>query len=272
MTLTVVRHDDPAALLRRARPFLLRDEPETSLILGVAQNLAPDRPGPLLLTVERDDEVRAVALHIAPHSLLVTDVAPEDRAALRTTLLELVPDLPSMTGPMATVDALRTGWPQAHATVHMRLHKLERLIEPPVPPGQVRLATPADADALAPWAQGFTKDSGSDDPRPGAEVLAPYLDNGTLYLWEDGQARCMVGWSRDTPNGASISLVYTPPAHRGRGYATALAAHVSRLLLSRGKRFCVLFTNLANPTANAIYARIGYEPLSDHSTWSLRAP
>ena len=272
MTITVVPHDDPAALLQRARPFLLRHEAETSLILGIAQGLPPQQRGPLMLTVERNDEVHAVALRIPPHNLLVTTMEPDERAALRTALPKLASDLPGLTGPSATVEDLRAAWPHARLTLRMRLHRLERLIEPPVPAGEVRLATAADADALTSWAQGFTDESGSDDPRPGAEVLAPYLRNGTLYVWQNGDIRSMVGWSRDTPNGASISMVYTPSAHRGCGYATALVAHVSRLLLSRGKRFCVLFTNLANPTANAIYARIGYEPLQDVDTWSLRAP
>ena len=52
--------------------------------------------------------------------------------------------------------------------------------------------------------------------------------------------------------------VYTPPEARGRGFATALVAAVSRGLLAEGRPGCTLFTNLANPTSNAIYERIGY--------------
>ena len=29
------------------------------------------------------------------------------------------------------------------------------------------------------------------------------------------------------------------------------------------KRFCCLYTNLANPTSNRIYQAIGYEPIGD---------
>jgi hypothetical protein len=52
--------------------------------------------------------------------------------------------------------------------------------------------------------------------------------------------------------------VYTPPELRGRGYATALTAELSQRLLDQGRRFCFLFTDLTNPTSNAIYERIGY--------------
>jgi uncharacterized protein len=53
--------------------------------------------------------------------------------------------------------------------------------------------------------------------------------------------------------------VYTPTADRRRGYATALVARVSAEQLASGRTACYLHTDLANPTSNAIYARIGYE-------------
>ena len=45
--------------------------------------------------------------------------------------------------------------------------------------------------------------------------------------------------------------------------AGAVTAATSRLQLDRGRRFCFLYTDLANPTSNAIYLRIGYEPVCD---------
>ena len=72
-----------------------------------------------------------------------------------------------------------------------------------------------------------------------------------------------MGFGGPTPNGIRIGPVYTPPELRGRGYASALTAQVSQLQLDRGKRFCFLYTDLANPTSNAIYRRIGYERVCD---------
>jgi predicted GNAT family acetyltransferase len=56
--------------------------------------------------------------------------------------------------------------------------------------------------------------------------------------------------------------VYTPPGERGHGYAGALTAWVTRQILDRGSAAC-LYTDLANPTSNKIYAAIGYEPVAD---------
>jgi predicted GNAT family acetyltransferase len=34
-------------------------------------------------------------------------------------------------------------------------------------------------------------------------------------------------------------------------------------MLDEGRRFCFLYTDLANPTSNRIYTAIGYEPVTD---------
>lgn len=58
-----------------------------------------------------------------------------------------------------------------------------------------------------------------------------------------------------------VGPVYTPPEHRGRGYAGAAVAEVSRRVLEAGLRVC-LFTDQANPTSNRIYQRLGYRPVA----------
>ncbi len=66
------------------------------------------------------------------------------------------------------------------------------------------------------------------------------------------------------PGGARIAPVYTPPALRRRGYARAAVAALSSHLQSRGARSVFLFTDATNPTANALYRRIGFVPCGRH--------
>jgi predicted GNAT family acetyltransferase len=40
-------------------------------------------------------------------------------------------------------------------------------------------------------------------------------------------------------------------------------AELTRRLLGDGRRFVFLFTDLANPTSNSIYQRVGYRPVCD---------
>ena len=64
-----------------------------------------------------------------------------------------------------------------------------------------------------------------------------------------------------------MSLVYTPPEFRRRGYATACVGELSRMLLESGWEFCALFADLANGTANRVYQRIGYRPACDYDQY-----
>jgi hypothetical protein len=50
---------------------------------------------------------------------------------------------------------------------------------------------------------------------------------------------------------------------RRRGYGSAVTAAVTAERLAAGRRFCFLYTDLANPTSNRIYASLGYEPVCD---------
>ncbi len=84
-----------------------------------------------------------------------------------------------------------------------------------------------------------------------------------FFLWDDGEPVALAGKTRPTPNGCCIGPVYTPLEFRRKGYATALTAALSQLLLDEGKQFTALFTDLANPTSNSIYQKIGYRPVCD---------
>jgi hypothetical protein len=87
------------------------------------------------------------------------------------------------------------------------------------------------------------------------------------YLWEDPQPVSLACIARYTPHGAIVGPVYTPPEARGHGYASACVAALSQSLLDRGREFCALFTNMANPTSNHIYQEIGYQPCEEFAEY-----
>jgi predicted GNAT family acetyltransferase len=74
-------------------------------------------------------------------------------------------------------------------------------------------------------------------------------------------------------NGAAFGVdrigpVYTPPEARGRGYGSAVTAHLTQHIRAGGADAC-LFTDLANPTSNKIYAAIGYRPVADFHRYRI---
>ncbi len=93
-----------------------------------------------------------------------------------------------------------------------------------------------------------------------------------IWLWvEAGEAVALVAYGSPTPEGIRLGPVYTPPERRRQGYATSLVAEVSARLLEGGFRRCYLFTDLANPTSNAIYRRIGYEQVCESAEYGYEA-
>ena len=93
---------------------------------------------------------------------------------------------------------------------------------------------------------------------------------GGLTLWETaGEPVSMAGLTRPAAGQVRVGPVYTPPAHRGRGYGGAVTAAVSQAARDAGAAEVVLFTDLANPTSNALYQRLGYEAVSDRAIFSF---
>jgi hypothetical protein len=94
-------------------------------------------------------------------------------------------------------------------------------------------------------------------------------DFGLWVHTVDGEPVSMSAHTGPTPNGIRVSVVFTPPVHRDRGYATTLVARQSRWLLDSGHRYCFLYTDLANATSNAIYRRIGYHQIAESHEYSF---
>jgi hypothetical protein len=129
----------------------------------------------------------------------------------------------------------------------------------------MRPAERADRALLIAWIEAFTLEAlgKSEDAAPGVDRWLEHRGR-RLWLWEDGDLRVsLCGAGGETAHGIRIGPVYTPPEHRGHGYASNLVAQTSQLLLDEGRQFVTLFTDLANPTSNNIYQDIGYEPVAD---------
>jgi predicted GNAT family acetyltransferase len=118
------------------------------------------------------------------------------------------------------------------------------------------------------WGDGFARDVHLDHP-PDRERILHLIQSGSRFVWRDGDLVSMAGATGATPNGIRINSVYTPDEHRRHGYASALVAALSQRQLDAGRRFCFLFTDLANPTSNSIYQRIGYQPVSVFGEYSF---
>jgi predicted GNAT family acetyltransferase len=142
------------------------------------------------------------------------------------------------------------------------IYRLDRVEDVPMSPGELIQAREEHLDMLVEWMLGFSEATPQTWDREAAYQRArDRIADRSLYLWHDGQPVSMAWRSRPAGRGITVTGVYTPPEFRRRGYATSCVASLSRTLLAEGYQFCTLYTDLANPTSNSVYQKIGYRPV-----------
>jgi RimJ/RimL family protein N-acetyltransferase len=271
----VREHESAIAFLARVEPVLEPREREHHLILGIANAL----PAATFLTVERGEALHVAAIVSAKRLMVLSATVGDAAEALEALASWLPPNGHHPPGFIADVphaEAFARTWARLYGReprlkMRQRLHALTAVTAVPRAPGQLQPADAADIHLLLRWQGEFNREAmgRSHDPEL-RDQLARRLDDGEIYLWIDGEPRSMAASARPTRRGVAINSVYTPPELRGRGYATSCVAALSQQLLDNGKRFCVLYTDVENPTSNAIYARLGYHPVADSLVYELR--
>jgi GNAT superfamily N-acetyltransferase len=217
-------------------------------------------------------------LQTAPFPLLVAEL-PTGSAPDLFRLLGENGGLPAAANLSSNHEAaLSAGWSVAtggstSAEQRQRLFRLDHLTPPdPAPPGAARIAGPDDRDLLIEWADAFGQEV-EGVARDSDRTVDDRLSHAGLTLWEvGGQPVAMAGRTREVAGVVRVGPVYTPPAHRQRGYGGAATTAVTQAALDAGAVAVVLFTDLANPTSNALYQRLGYRPVEDRVLLRLHQP
>jgi uncharacterized protein len=275
------RFSDAGEFLELVQPFLLRREAEHCLILGLLDGLrAGEQWGtepPLMASVENHDEVAAVALMTPPHNLIVSWTA--DDSTLDEIARELHAKAEAVPGVNSSADIARKfalKWSELsghtfRVQMAQRIYQLSRVTIEARAAGRLREPDQSDDALLREWRAAFSIDAEGVDPGQAREAAAlPLPKSRRLLLWEvEGTAVSMAGYSGPTPNGIRVAWVYTPPENRGKGFAGACVAALSQKLLDDGRKFCFLYTDLANPISNHVYQKIGYEPVTDATVYSF---
>ncbi len=270
------------AFVARSHAFLSRDEAEHNLLLGLMGRLAHDPgfygdPDLCLAVVSSRGAVAGVALQTPPHNLALSRFADETGvAALAAALRADGRTFPGVVGPVSPAGRFAERWAalagvEAGVEVEQRIYEATHAVAPAGVPGAFRPYRSDDRSLVLAWAGAFMGEAlPAAPPADASGFLARRLaePSGGIVLWEDGgRPVSFAGYGGETPDGIRIGPVYTPPELRRVGYATALVAELTRRLLADGRRFCFLYTDLANPTSNSIYQRIGYRPVADVTQW-----
>jgi predicted GNAT family acetyltransferase len=216
------------------------------------------------------EAVRGAVCMTPPFELLLAAVPDDAMDELVGALRAHDIDVPGVNADVAIADKFTAAWTgskpcTASTKLRLRLYALDTLRPPTTPPpGRARAAVAADFDMAADLFARFHAET--DAPGVVSELdIRDRIENGLLWLWEDGEGTIasLSGGNSAAAGVARVGPVYTPPQHRRLGYGTAATCACTLDALNRGAERVVLFTDLANPTSNAIYQQIGYRPLRD---------
>jgi RimJ/RimL family protein N-acetyltransferase len=225
-----------------------------------------------------DGPVDGAFFQTPPFPVLVTTL-PAGSAADLIRRLDSDAGLPAAVNLSSTDEPdFGAAWTQATggsatAVERSRLFRLDRLVRPePSPSGAARVAGHGDRALLIEWLVAFGQEAGTFADNA-ARTVDDRLSHDGLTLWEaGGRPVAMAGSTREVAGVVRIGPVYTAPAHRQRGYGGAVTAVASQAALDAGASAVVLFTDLANPTSNALYRRLGYRPVGDRVLLDLARP
>jgi predicted GNAT family acetyltransferase len=266
-----LRLSDALEFRRHAERFLLSHEAEHGLILGLTRGIvrlpASSLAGLLVHgeSSEPDGEVAGVALRLDARLLVSRVESDVGREALALALAN--EPCTAVLGATANVERVVSEMRRAVARrLEQGVYATRGVIWPAAaPPGRRRLALPADAETLIDWHVALSETIGQrEEYEQARRSIARRLEQRALHVWEvDGRIVSSAAAVDPTPNGIRVNLVYTPEELRGRGYASSLVADLTDHLLQAGRDFVFLHTDLANPTSNRIYQRIGYERVGD---------
>ncbi len=215
-------------------------------------------------------DVSAVAIRTPPWPMIATGF--DDPASARELVerwLAEDPDLDGVSAEPVSARAIAGAWTaltggRSHRAFSEGMHVLKTVSEPENPPaGGLRVATAGDRELLIEWERAFVTEAGFGQSSQAERIVDRRLKAGSQFVWDDNGAACTAGLNPAVAGTARVGPVYTPPQRRSRGYATAAVAALSNHALASGAQQCMLFTDLANPTSNRIYASIGYRRCGD---------
>ncbi|HET8988785.1 MAG TPA: GNAT family N-acetyltransferase [Humibacillus sp.] len=269
---------DPAEAKTWFADLIEREPASLSVIGSVADGLIRDPTryeNPRWWAAREGDTVVAAFMHTPPHPVhiaLSTAVQARALAAQLATQGDVLPGVGGLRGPaeaFAEEWVTRTG---ARSTVVMAIGSFDLPVRPQVPfpvSGRFRRATEGDLALVDAWHQEFV------DVIEGAGRIPPSLHlqvaDGRVGLWEDEGSAVSMAYASPANGGVTrISGVWTPPELRGHGYASGVVAALSSERQDSGEQ-CMLYTDLANPTSNAIYEAMGYRRVGDGINISFSA-
>jgi uncharacterized protein len=269
--LHLTEYGSATELLDACRHVLMEHEITNGLMLGILEkNTSRQKDeNEIYWTISYHEEILVMVMSGLYIILYATSTDP---SLYRVAILELIEKdipFPGIIGPKQIADTFRSVYEKTtgktmKTKMKQRIYLSTSSTYDEMDDVSLVCATKKDIPVLLEWMEAFYLEVGEDvKPDLIEERLKDKLERKTLYLLRHNDTPVsMVGKERPFKDIVTVSYVFTPKPFRCLGYATVSVGIFTKMLLE-SYRIVTLYTDLANPTSNDIYRKIGYVPVTD---------
>ncbi len=249
--------------------FLEKNEQENNLLLGVLQVVQEPK---FMGVMKQGEEVVTVFLKTEEKQIIVatSEISEDAIVELAKQLTRIYPDIPGLIGNKKIVQKLAEEiaiLEHKKTTVVMEqgIYVLKQVKKKWDREGILREINRDELPLIEKWVYQFCEDVKLPTTKEKAKQTAHTLitTNRLFGLEVDGKLVSVAAKTRPTTNNITVNFVYTPKEERKKGYASNCVAALSQRMLNEGYKTTTLYTDLANPTSNKIYQKIGYEQIME---------
>lgn len=271
-TIRIEKINNALSFLKLVKPLLLEKESEYSLMLGIAGLRVAKTIDDCIYFVLFDRNELIGCSVLSKKNFVVTQIPEPFLLTIANYLKKENYILPGIVGDPATSERFAYIWSNLinckyKLAMDQKIYQLNEVLLPSNLQGKLINARLDHTELVGKWLFEFSCESLPHEPTTlenSTEFAKQKINNCDVYLLQSlaDELVSMNFVGRPTDHGITVSAVYTPKVFRRKGYASAIVAKTSQLMIQNGRKFCVLYTDMANPTSNKIYQKIGYKEVA----------
>lgn len=256
------------------------DEIGNNSVLSIGHAIAEKKPAfrgeNRFAVVFENNKPCGCLIQIEAEGLAISDLPSDSISNVCDALADQRMTFDRISGPFESSVSLAMAWSTRirsdwHIAYEWQIFRADEIKMPKKPAeGELGVAGSANRLLIERWGSLY----GEEKPAPVdvAAFLLAKLEDGELYFWNDNGPKTLVAVSGKTKNCARISAVYTPTAHRGKGYASIAVAEVTRELMESGIKTCTLVVDRKDSDVMQMYELLGYRKTDTQVNIMLDAP
>ena len=260
----VTKFEDSDEFSKRFSPAWLDREAECGVIYRIAK---ANIPGMHYYAVTSENEASALTACLQPaDQIVITGTEPVAAEFFASYLVDEKLEVPGIFAPKGIANAFAKSYAEKTGedfklVKSLGHYGLTELGFTPVPLGHVRLATLEESQLLIQYRTDSQSEGNTQRPVDPTATIEGEIAARALYVLELQPGKIVstgaIHWDR-SPNSAYVDHIYTPPDHRGNGYATQLVYALSEIILAENL-VARLSVDLENLPAIAVYEKLGYK-------------